>query len=108
MLLKTFFKNTSVLGLSLGLVASPMAFAQSSIELNQERADNQEIIQPQSRNTSGPATYSAKDLINDNDNTLIYTPSSRSSTTDDDSKANNRAGYRAEELNREEGSSTRW
>lgn len=106
MLLKSFVKNTAVVGLSLGLIASPMAFAHSSIELNQERADNQEIIQPESRNTSGPATYSAKDLINDNENTLIYTPSSRASKTDDSSK--DRAGYRAEELNREEGSSTRW
>ncbi|HBP40933.1 MAG: hypothetical protein ACTJG4_06655 [Vreelandella alkaliphila] len=90
----------------MGLIASPLAFAHSSIELNQGRAENQEIIQPQSRNTSGPATYSAKDLINDNENTLIYAPSSRASDADDDSKE--RAGYRAEELNREEGSSTRW
>ncbi|HCA00905.1 MAG TPA: hypothetical protein DEO68_01695 [Halomonas campaniensis] len=106
MLLKSFVKSTVVVGLSLGLIASPIAFAHSSIELNKERAENQEIIQPQSRNTSGPATYSAKDLINDNENTLIYAPSSRASDADDDSKE--RAGYRAEELNREEGSSTRW
>ncbi|ASK21126.1 MULTISPECIES: hypothetical protein [unclassified Halomonas] len=106
MLLKSFVKSTVVVGLSLGLIASPIAFAHSSIELNQGRAENQEIIQPQSRNTSGPATYSAKDLINDNENTLIYAPSSRASDADDDSKE--RAGYRAEELNREEGSSTRW
>ncbi|HBS83100.1 hypothetical protein ACTXPD_15285 [Vreelandella alkaliphila] len=106
MLLKSFVKSTVVVGLSLGLIASPLAFAHSSIELNQGRAENQEIIQPQSRNTSGPATYSAKDLINDNENTLIYAPSSRASDADDDSKE--RAGYRAEELNREEGSSTRW
>ncbi|RUR30199.1 hypothetical protein ELY33_10305 [Vreelandella andesensis] len=106
MLLKLFVKNTAAVALSLGFFASPLAFAQTSIELNQERADNQDIIQPQSRNTSGPATYSAKDLINDNDNTLTYSPSSRASNADESSKDSQ--GYRAEELNREEGSSTRW
>ncbi|MGM0832518.1 MAG: hypothetical protein ACQEUK_06735 [Pseudomonadota bacterium] len=106
MLLTSFIKKAAVVGLLFGLITSPMAFAQSSIELNQERADNQEIIQPESRNTSGPASYSAKDLINDNENTLTYSPSSRNSKDDEESKA--RSGYRAEELNREEGSSTRW
>ena len=69
---KELAKKAAVLGVAFGLVASPMAFAQTSIELNKDRSAGHDVMQPNSHNTSGPAQYSASDLTRNEGDTLDY------------------------------------
>ncbi|MGS2744573.1 hypothetical protein ACU6TU_13415 [Halomonas sp. LS-001] len=64
MLLTNAIKKISVLGILMALAASPTAFANSSIEINQDRSVGN-IIQASSERTSGPASYSLKELMYD-------------------------------------------
>lgn len=106
MLFNELAKKTAVLSVAFGLVASPMAFAHTSIELNKDRSAGHDIIEPSSHNTSGPAQYSASDLIHDEGDTLDYsTSSSANDSTDTDTR---KTGYDANELNRDEGDGIRW
>ncbi|MFP3340906.1 hypothetical protein LG331_17210 [Vreelandella aquamarina] len=106
MLFKEFAKKTAVLGVAFGLVASPMAFAHTSIELNKDRSAGHDVVQPSSHNTSGPAQYSGSDLTRDEGDTFDYSTSS--SASDSDSSTTSKAGYDANELNRDEGDGIRW
>ncbi|WP_311064467.1 hypothetical protein [Halomonas sp. DWK9] len=107
MLFKEFAKKTAVLSVAFGLVASPMAFAHTSIELNKDRSAGHEVVQPSSHNTSGPAQYSASDLTHDEGDTLDYSPSS-SRNSDSSGSTGSKASYQANELNRDEGDGIRW
>ena len=103
---KELAKKAAVLGVAFGLVASPMAFAQTSIELNKDRSAGHDVMQPNSHNTSGPAQYSASDLTRNEGDTLDYSTSS--SVSDSNSVGTSKAGYDASELNRDEGDDLRW
>ncbi|CAM0554549.1 hypothetical protein E0L35_03655 [Halomonas sp. ATBC28] len=60
-----FVKKAAVVGLSFGLLASPLAFAHMSIEANQDLTVDDEPIQAQSHHTSGQAKFSPSDLMYD-------------------------------------------
>lgn len=106
MLFKELAKKTAVASVAFGLVASPMAFAHTSIELNKDSSAGHEIIEPSSHNTSGPAEYSGSDLTRDEGDTFDYSTSS--SASDSNSTTTSKAGYDANELNRDEGDGIRW
>ncbi|CAN0548030.1 unnamed protein product [Ectocarpus sp. 12 AP-2014] len=60
-----FFKKVAVVGLSFGLLASPLAFANFSIKANQDLTVNDEPIQAQSQHTTSQADFSPADLMYD-------------------------------------------
>ncbi|WP_434986581.1 hypothetical protein [Vreelandella zhaodongensis] len=64
MLIINAIKKTSALGALMALVASPAAFAHSSIELNQDRSVGQ-IVHASSERASVPAPISYNDLMYD-------------------------------------------
>lgn len=61
----TIVKKVAVVGVSFGLLASPMAFAHMSIDANQDISVNDEPIQAQSHRTSAPVDVSPSDLMYD-------------------------------------------
>lgn len=58
-------KKTAIFGLSLGLLASPLAFAHMSIKANQDFTIDDEPIQAQSQRTTDQADFSPDDLMYD-------------------------------------------
>ncbi|MBZ5487513.1 hypothetical protein HW452_08245 [Halomonas aquamarina] len=112
MLTKAMVKKAGILGVSLGLVASPMAFAHMSIELNKDRGVGEVQDKPQSTNESGAASYSStelnhgeRDRMNSN-----YTPSSQHERSEHGSRdhGGNRNTFNTSDLTRDEGDSTEW
>ncbi|CAO1669868.1 hypothetical protein [Halomonas sp. HAL1] len=109
MLLKEMGKKAAVAGISFGLIASPLAMAHSSIELNKDRSAGQDVIdkpRTSSGNTRQPAT---RDLTRDDGDSLDFSPSSRASDAPESNGSNPRgANISPEDLTREEGDSTDW
>lgn len=105
MLFKAMVKKVGVFSVSLGLIASPLAFAHSSIELNKDRSVGEISHQSHSTRTSEAANYSANELNHgdrDRMNTN-YTP-----TSHQESDRRNTNSYKASDLTRDEGDSTDW
>ncbi|PRY64832.1 hypothetical protein B0H98_104136 [Vreelandella songnenensis] len=112
MLSKVLVKKAGILGVAFGLIASPMAFAHTSIELNKDRGVGEVQDKPQSTNESGAASYSStelnhgeRDRMNSN-----YTPSSQHERGEHGSRAHsgNSNTYNTSDLTRDEGDSTEW
>lgn len=84
MMSKEFLKKAGILGVSFGLMASPLAFAQTSsvqegtsIEENQDDYVDQEPVEPQSEHTPDPAQYDVEDLeYNEGDQVNVTEPHS--------------------------------
>jgi|TARA_R110002049_G_scaffold306573_1_gene505223 hypothetical protein len=107
MLLKEMGKKAAIVATAFGLVASPLAMANSSIELNKDRSAGQGVIdQPESHKTSGEANISANDLTRDEGDSLDFSPSS--SGSDGVETKDRGANIDPEELTRDEGDSTDW
>lgn len=105
MLFKAMVKKVGIFSVSLGLIASPLAFAHSSIELNKDRSVGEITHQPHSNRTSEAATYSATEL-NHGDSDRMNTNYSPTSHRDSDRQNTN--SYKASDLTHDEGDSTDW
>ena len=109
MLLKAMSQKLAIVGIAFGLVASPLAMAQSSIELNQDRTAGQGVIdKPESRAASKPSHVSAGNLNRDESDSLDFSPSSSLPSTAEKGSTSRQEGYTPGELNRDEGGSTDW
>lgn len=107
MLSKEMGKKLAVVATAFGLLASPLAMANSSIELNKDRSAGQNVIdKPTSHKPSNAANASANDLNRDESDSLDFSPSSSASNAG----ARNHRGenIRPEDLTRDEGDSTEW
>ncbi|MGE6606223.1 hypothetical protein ACQKE4_06830 [Halomonas sp. NPDC076908] len=60
-----FLKKVAVAGLSFGLLASPLAFANFSIKANQDLTVNDEPIQADSQRTTAQAEFNPAELMYD-------------------------------------------
>ncbi|MGO3700227.1 MULTISPECIES: hypothetical protein [Halomonas] len=107
---KAVLKTAGVLGISIGLIASPLAFAQSSIERTKDRAVGSDVIDmPQSTSTSSPhyspseLNHSQRDHMNGN-----YAPSSQLQRDQDGAQRRNTHSFESTELNHKEGDSLDW
>lgn len=90
-------KKVAVASLSVGLLASPLAFAHMSIEANQDITAGGEPIQAQSQRTTGQADFSPSDLMYDEgDRPMVLKAESASSHA--------QATYEPKDLIRENGS----
>lgn len=107
MVLKDMLKKVVILGVFFGVAASPLALAHTSIQLNQERIAGNEIIKPTSSNSSGRADFSARDLVNDRNNTQDYSSSSNRDYSEEQQKRRS-PSYRTGDLTRDEGDSLQW
>ncbi|MBT2774057.1 hypothetical protein J7J47_17680 [Halomonas sp. ISL-60] len=96
-----FVKKAAVVGLSFGLLASPLAFAHISIDANQDFTVDDEPIQAQSHHTSGQADFSPSDLMYDEGDrpNVIKAESHRTSA---------QAEYTAKDLTHDEGDGNVW
>ena len=96
-----FVKKAAVVGLSLGLLASPLAFAHISIEANKDLTVDDEPIQAQSQRTNDQVDFSPSDLMYDEGDypDVIKAESQRTST---------QAAFTAKELTRDEGDGNVW
>ncbi|MCA8864291.1 MULTISPECIES: hypothetical protein [unclassified Halomonas] len=96
-----FVKKAAVVGLSLGLLASPLAFAHISIEANQDLSVNDEPIKAQSHRTNDQADFSPSDLMYDEGErpNVIKAESHRTST---------QADFTAKDLTQDEGDGNVW
>ena len=96
-----FVKKSAVVGLSLGLLASPLAFAHISIEANKDLTVDDEPIQAQSQRTNDQVDFSPSDLMYDEGDypDVIKAESQRTST---------QAAFTAKELTRDEGDGNVW
>ena len=107
MLSKEMGKKLAVVAAAVGLIASPLAMAHSSIELNKDRSAGHNVIdKPTSHAPSNVANTSASDLNRDENDSLDFSPSS---SADDAEVTKHRGGnIRPEDLTRDEGDSTEW
>lgn len=107
MLLKEIGKKGAVAAIAFGLIASPLAMASSSIELNKDRSAGQDVIdKPTSHAASNTVNASASELNRDEGDSLDFSPSSRSSAA---GATNHRdANISPEDLTKDEGDSTEW
>lgn len=106
MLFKDMVKKAGVLSVAFGLIASPLAFAHNSIELNKDRAVGSDVIDKPHSSATSSAHYSPNDLNHgerDRMNTN-YTPSSHQ----DGERRHNTNSYQTSDLTRDEGDSTDW
>lgn len=107
MLLKEMGKKSAIAAIAFGLIASPLAMANSSIELNKDRSAGQSVIvKPESHATSNAANVSANDLNRDENDSLDFSPSSSSS--DAGERKHRGANISPDDLTRDEGDSTDW
>lgn len=66
MLFNNLAKKMCVMGLCMGIAASPLAFANNSIGLNKDRSAGHEVIvKPQSHATLRTDTFTKNDLLYD-------------------------------------------
>ncbi|NAO95631.1 hypothetical protein FRY77_06315 [Halomonas sp. MG34] len=66
MLTNNLTKKLCMFGFCMGIFASPLAIANNSIELNQDRTAGHDVIaKPQSQAAPGVASYTKNDLIYD-------------------------------------------
>ena len=100
-MLNVFVKKAAVVGLSLGLLASPLAFAHISIDANKDLTIDDEPIQAQSQRTNDRADFSPSDLMYDEGDypKVIQAESHRTSTP---------ADFTAKELTHDEGDGNVW
>ncbi|EHJ94347.1 hypothetical protein [Vreelandella boliviensis] len=96
-----FVKKAAVVGLSFGLLASPLAFANFSIKANQGLTVDDEPMQVQSQRTTEQADFSPSDLMYDEGDRpkVIKAESHRTST---------QAEYTAKDLTQDEGDGNVW
>ncbi|MDQ7733926.1 hypothetical protein QT231_14530 [Halomonas sp. SpR1] len=107
MLWKEMGKKGAIAAIAFGLIASPLAMASSSIELNKDRSAGQNVIdKPTSHTTSNTANASVNDLNRDESDSLDFSPSSSSSDTGE--RKHRSDNIRPEDLTRDEGDSTDW
>ncbi|MBT2774056.1 hypothetical protein J7J47_17675 [Halomonas sp. ISL-60] len=107
MLLKEMGKKGAIVAIAFGLIASPLAMANSSIELNKDRSAGQNVIdKPTSHTTSNADNASAHQLNRDESDSLDFSPSSSSS--DIGERKHRSDNIRPEDLTRDEGDSTDW
>lgn len=107
MLFKEISTKVAIVGIAFGLIASPLAMAQSSIELNQDRSAGQDVIdKPQSQLSMRDVSISSEDLTYDVGDGLDYSPSSRASNAEQ--KAHNNVTISPKDLTRDEGDSLEW
>lgn len=108
MFLKEIVRKIAILGMSFGLVASPLALAHSSIELNQDRSAGENVIEkPQSGTNNDNHQFSAGALNRDEGDSLDFSPSSRLPSAETETSRRT-TGYSSNNLNRKEGDSTDW
>ncbi|MBS3668286.1 hypothetical protein [Vreelandella boliviensis] len=109
MLSKEIGKKLAIVATALGLIVSPLAMANSSIELNKDRSAGQNVIdKPTSHRPSNAANTSANDLNRDEGDSLDFSPSSSRASSNEKGAATRQEGYSTGELNRDEGDSTDW
>ena len=106
MLLNGIGKKIAVAGISFGLIASPLAMAHSSIELNKDRSAGQGVIDKPQTSSEGTRQPTTRDLNRDDGDSLDFSPSS--SASDYGERKNRGANISPEDLTREEGDSTDW
>lgn len=106
MLLNGMDKKLAIVGISFGLIASPLAMAHSSIELNKDRSAGQGIIDKPHSSSEGTQQPATRDLTRDDGDSLDFSPSSSASDTEE--RTNRGANIRPEDLTRDEGDSTDW
>ncbi|MDQ7730551.1 hypothetical protein [Halomonas sp. SpR8] len=92
-----FVKKAAVVGLSFGLLASPLAFAHMSIEANQDITANDEPIHAQSHRSTDQTDFSPSDLMYDEGDRPMVVKAESTST-------NAQATYTPKDLIRENGS----
>ncbi|MBL1270425.1 MAG: hypothetical protein COA87_022320 [Halomonas sp.] len=96
-----FVKKAAVVGLSFGLLASPLAMAHMSIEANQDFTVDDQPIQAQSHRTSGQAEFSPSDLMyNEGERPLVIKAESHRTSA--------QAEYTAKDLTHDEGDGNVW
>jgi hypothetical protein len=94
-------KKSAVLGLALGLLASPLAFANYSIQANQDLTIDDEPIQAQSQRTTDQADFNPSDLM--------YDEGDRPNVIEAESNRTNiEAAYTAKDLTHDEGDGNVW
>ncbi len=109
MVSKEISKRAALVGMVIGLMASPLAIAQSSIELNQDRSAGHGIIDTPDSHTASPSAHDAAGELNRHEgDSLDFKPSSRRASSSEKETKTRQEGYRPEELNRDEGDSTDW
>ncbi|NYT71924.1 hypothetical protein HZU72_05710 [Halomonas sp. QX-2] len=109
MLVKEMSRKAALVGFAIGLIASPLVMAQSSIELNQDRSADPGIIgKPETHAASKPDHVAAGELNRDEGDSLDFSPSSSRASSNEKGAATRREGYSPGELNRDEGNSTDW
>lgn len=107
MLSKEMGKKFAVVAAAVGLIASPLAMAHSSIELNKDRSAGHNVIdKPESHAPSNVANTSASDLNRDESDSLDFSPSS--SASDAGSSQRRSSNIHPEDLTQDEGDSTEW
>ncbi|MGO2391490.1 MAG: hypothetical protein ACTH69_05305 [Halomonas sp.] len=106
MLLKKLSKKVAIVGISFGLVASPLAMAHPSIELNKDRAVGQDVIDKPQSQMSDDSQVSPRDLTRDDGDSLDFSPSS--SASDSGKSARRGTQYSPQDLTRDVGDSTDW
>ncbi len=103
MLLKELGKTVAILGISFGLIASPLAIANSSIELNKDRSV---IDRPQSQSMPSRDQASSRDLTHDAGDSLVYSASSSAPEADESTSSG--ANISPQDLTEDVGDSTDW
>jgi hypothetical protein len=107
MLLKELGKTVAILGISFGLIASPLAIANSSIELNKDRSAGQGVIdRPQSQSMPSRVQASSRDLTHDAGDSLVYSASSSAPEADESTSSG--ANISPQDLTEDVGDSTDW
>ncbi|MGO2240676.1 MAG: hypothetical protein ACTH5D_02840 [Halomonas sp.] len=106
MLLKKLSNKVAIIGISFGLIASPLAMAHPSIELNKDRAVGQDVIDKPQSQMSDDAQVSPRDLTRDDGDSLDFSPSSSAADSGKSARRGNQ--YSPQDLNRDEGDSTDW
>lgn len=106
MLLKEMSKKVAIVSISVGLIASPLAMAHSSIELNKDRSAGQGIIDKPQTSSSDTQQAATRDLTRDDGDSLDFSPSSRAS--DAGERKRRSANISPDDLTRDEGDSTDW
>lgn len=106
MLLKKLSKKVAIVGISFGLVASPLAMAHPSIELNKDRAVGHDVIDKPQSQMSDDSQVSPRDLTRDDGDSLDFSPSS--SAADSGKSARRGTQYSPQDLTRDVGDSTDW
>lgn len=106
MLLNGIGKKIAIASISFGLIASPLAMAHPSIELNKDRSAGQGVIDKPQTSSEGAQQFATRNLTRDDADSLDFSPSSSASDTGE--RARRGANISPRDLTRDEGDSTDW